>query len=135
MFDAQTAVSSACFAALDGSTDVTTLADVWQNPPEDTQPTVKGLVVVGLVSLDASDVKGGGFEKATIEIRTYVRQPDATRLYAVNAAVRGAIEDQALTATGADIGRPVFLGAEPGLLDDGKTYYDQLKFEMFVQAA
>lgn len=135
MIDMQSAVQAAIFGALEGSTEVTGLGDVWQNAPEDTQPITKGLVIIGLVSLDASETKDGGFEKATVPVFTYMRQPDATQLYALNTAVRNAIEGQPITATGADIGKPVFLGASPELMEDGETYFDKLMFEMFVQAA
>jgi hypothetical protein len=133
MIDAQTAVQSAVFTALNGDASVTDLADVWQNPPEDTQPGAKGLVILGLVSLAAGELKSGDLDTATISIFTQVRKPDATVLYALNSAVRNSLEGQVLTATGATLGDVVFLSADPKLLEDGQTYEDELKFEMFVQ--
>jgi hypothetical protein len=135
MIDFQTAVSSAVFTALNSAAAVTALADVWQNAPEDTQPIGTGLAIVGLVALDADETKDGGFEKATIPVFTYMRQSDATKLYALNAAVRGALEGQIITAAGAAIGKPVFLDADPELMEDGETYFDKLRFEMWVQPA
>lgn len=135
MIDAQSAVQLAVFTALEGATDVTDLADVWQNPPEDTQPGEKGLVIIGLVSLAAADLKSGDLDSATVSVFTQMRKADARVLYALNTAVRAAIEDQALTAPGASLGRPVFLSADPHLMDDGQTYEDELRFEFFVQAA
>lgn len=135
MIDFQTAVQVGVFAALNGAVTVTNLADVWQNAPEDTQPDEKGLVIVGPISLDAADTKDGGFEKATLAIFTYVRQPDITTLYALNSAVRSALQGQTLTAPGAELGPPVFLGADPNMMEDGVTYFDQLRFELYVQEA
>ena len=133
MIDSQTAVQSAVFTALNSAASVTALADVWQNPPEDTQPGDKGLVILGLVSLQAGDLKSGDLDSATISIFTQVRKPDATVLYALNSAVRNALEGQTITAAGALIGSPVFLSADPKLMQDGQTYEDELRFEMFVQ--
>lgn len=135
MIDLQTAVQVALFTALNGAAGVTDIADVWQNVPEDTQPVDKGLVIIGPVSLDGSATKDGGLEKAKVPIFTEVRRPDITELYALNSAVRDAIDDQFIEAPGAELGRPIFLSAAPGLMDDGVTYFDMLLFEMFVQAA
>lgn len=135
MIDLQTAVSSGLFNALNGATPLTNLADVWQNPPEDADLVSKGLVIIGLVALSSPDAKDGGLEKATVPIFTYMRKPDAAALYAVNSAVRAAVEGQSIAATGAEIGRPVFISADPKLMEDGETYSDELLFEMFVQPA
>jgi hypothetical protein len=135
MIDLQTAVQEAVFTALEGSSGVTSLGDVWQNAPEDADLVAKGLVIIGLVALIAPEAKDGGFEKATVPVFTYVRRPDATELYALNSAVRTALEGQVITATGAELGRPVFLSADPELMEDGETYFDKLLFEMFVQPA
>jgi hypothetical protein len=133
MIDMQSAVQSAFFDALFASTGVTDLADVWQNAPEDADLVAKGLVIIGLVQLDASDTKDGGLQRATVPIFTYVRKPNATQLYALNTAVRNALEGQAVTAPGADLGRPMFVSADPELMDDGETYWDKLFFDVFVQ--
>jgi hypothetical protein len=135
MIDAQSAVQLAVFSALNAAGAVTDLAEVWQNPPEDTQPGDKGLVIIGLVSLVASDDKDGGFDRASVAIYTQIRKPDARVLYALNSAVRNALEGQLITAPGAEIGRPMFISADPKILEDGLTYEDQLTFEMYVQAA
>jgi hypothetical protein len=134
MIDAQSAVQEAVFTALNGAESVTDLADVWQNPPEDTQPGDKGLVILGLVSL-TTEIKGSTLDLATISVFTQVRKPDATVLYALNAAVRNALEGQVITASGATLGAPTFLSSNPALMADGKTYEDELKFEMLVQPA
>src|SRR4051812_15292372 len=109
MIDLQTAVQEAVFTALEGSSGVIALGDVWQNAPEDADLVAKGLVIIGLVALTAPEAKDGGFEKATVPVFTYMRRPDATELYALNSAVRSAIEGQVITAAGAELGRPVFL--------------------------
>jgi hypothetical protein len=46
---------------------------------------------------------------------------------------RNALEGQAVTAPGADLGRPMFVSADPELMDDGETYWDKLFFDVFVQ--
>lgn len=135
MIDSQGAVQLATFAALEAAASVTDLADVWQNPPEDTQPGTKGLVLIGLVSIEADLVKGNDYDKATVSIFTQVRKPDATALYALNLEVRNALDGQVVAAPGADISTPVFLSANPHLMDDGLTYEDELVFEMYVQPA
>jgi hypothetical protein len=134
MIDAQTAVHQAFFDALNNAIAVTTVADVWQNPPQEQQPVPKPLVVLGLVSLQGPEDKDGGMDSATIEIFTEVRQPDARALYALNKVVRNALEGQPITAAGADLSPPVFLAAEPVRLADGLTYQDKLTFSTFVQA-
>ena len=48
---------------------------------------------------------------------------------------RTALEAQPITASGAEISRPEFVSAEADLMDDGETYFDTLRFRMFVQAA
>jgi hypothetical protein len=111
------------------------LADVWQNPPEDTQPGQKGLVIIGLVVLDADQDMAGTIDKATISVFTQSRKPDTGELYALNSAVRNALDHQAMSASGAIISKPAFLSAEPKLMADGQTYEDELRFEMFVQSA
>lgn len=133
MIDFQAAVQQAVFAALNGSAAVTALADVWQNAPEDADLVGKGLVIVGLVAIDAPLDKDLGFEKATVPVFTYMRRPDATELYALNSAVRNALENQPVSAAGAEVSAPAFLGADPDLMEDGETYFDKLLFEMFVQ--
>jgi hypothetical protein len=85
MIDSQSAVQLAVFSALNAAAPVTALADVWQNPPENTQPGQKGLVIIGLVSLDADQDMAGTIDKATISVFTQSRKPDARELYALNA--------------------------------------------------
>lgn len=135
MIDSQSAVQLAFFSALNASTAVTALADVWQNPPENTQPVAKGLVIIGLVSLDANLDFGGSVDKATISIFAQMRQPDARSLYALNTAVRNALHGQPVTAAGAKLSNPVFISAAPTAMEDGQTYEDELQFEVFVQSA
>jgi hypothetical protein len=135
MIDSQSAVQLAVFAALDAATSVTTLADVWQNPPENTNPVTKGLVIIGLVQLDADQDMAGTIDQATISVFTQVRKTDARELYALNAAVRVALDGQSITASGAIISKPSFLSADPKMLADGQTYEDELRFQMFVQPA
>jgi hypothetical protein len=133
MIDAQSAVQLAVYSKLNTTSAVTAVADVWQNPPENSQPKPKGLVIIGLVSLDADQDKSLGIDRAIISVFTQLRTTDARNLYALNAAVRNALDGQAVTASGATISHPQFLSADPHLMEDGQTYEDELKFEMFVQ--
>lgn len=135
MIDSQSAVQLAVFSALDGDASVTALADVWQDPPENSQPGAKGLVIIGLVSLDADQNMGGTIDKATVSVFTQVRKSDAQQLYALNAAVRNALDGQTMTASGAIVSNAQFLSADPKLMEDGVTYEDELQFTMFVQPA
>lgn len=135
MIDSQSAVQDGAFAALNADAGVTDLADVWQNPPEDTQPGDKGLVIIGLVSLQNEGGKDSDLDRAVFSVFTQVRKPDARILYAINLAVRGALEGQELIVAGVTMDQPVFLSADPHLLEDGVTYEDQLKFETYVQPA
>ena len=135
MIDSQSAVQLATFSALNAATAVTDIADVWQNPPENTQPGAKGLVIVGLVSLDADQDMSGTIDKASVSIFTQIRKPDATQLYALNAAVRNALDGQTITASGAIVSNAQFISADPKLMEDGQTYEDELRFEMWVQPA
>jgi hypothetical protein len=135
MIDSQSAVSAAVYSALNGNAAVGELAEVWQNPPEDTQPGDKGLVLVGLVSVSAEDPQDELLDRATFEVETYVRKPDARVLYALNFTVRSALSGQALAIDGALLSAAVFLSADPQLMEDGVTYADRLRFETFVQPA
>ena len=132
MIDSASAVQQASFATLNGATAVTDLAEVWQSPPEDSQPP---LVLIGDVSLEPIGGKDGGLDRATFEIVTLVRQPDQTALFALQMAVRNALDDQAITATGALISNPSFLSADVELLEDGETYMGTQRFETIVQPA
>jgi hypothetical protein len=132
MIDSASAVQQASFAALNGATAVTDLAEVWQSPPEDSQPP---LVLIGDVSLEPIGGKDGGLDRATFEIVTLVRQPDQTALFALQMAVRNALDEQTITATGALISNPVFLSAEVEMLEDGETYMGTQRFETIVQPA
>lgn len=135
MIDSRTAAQSAFYSALDGAAAVTALADVWQNPPEGTEPGAKGLVITGLASVENIAGKDGGLDEVTIDILTIVRKPDVTELYALSSAVRNALEAQAVSASGALLSKPEFLSAEPDQLDDGETYIDTLRFRTIVQSA
>jgi len=129
MIDAATAVQEALYAALNVS-GVTDLAPVWQNPPEGTDPPV---VVIGNVSLEPIGGKDGGFDKATADVLTFVRQPDQTVLFALQTAVRNQVDGAQLTAPGAVLSAPVMTSSEVEMMDDGETYMGTQRFEVFVQ--
>ena len=132
MIDSASAVQEASFAALNGASAVTNLAEVWQAPPEDSQPP---LVLIGDVVLEPIGGKDGGLDRATFEIVTLIRQPDQTALFALQMAVRNALDGQSITATGALLSEPSFLTSEVELLEDGETYMGTQRFETIVQPA
>jgi hypothetical protein len=131
MIDAATAVQEALYAALNVSA-VTALAPVWQNPPEGTDPPV---VVIGYISLEPIGGKDGGLDKATVDVLTFVREPDQTNLFALQSAVRDQLDGQSIASTGALLSRPVQTTSEVELMDDGETYLGTQRFETFVQPA
>ena len=131
MIDAATAVQEALFAALN-VTAVTDLAPVWQNPPEGTNPPV---VVIGNISLEPVGGKDGDLDRATADVLTFIRQPDQTVLFALQAAVRSQVDGQALTASGALLSAPVMTSSEVEMMDDGETYMGTQRFDIFVQPA
>lgn len=136
MIDSRTAAHQAVYAALSGTAAITDGADVWSHPEEDTEPTEdKDLILVGLASMTNAGGKDGGFDDVSIDVLVQVRKPDMTELYARSSQVRNALEGQAIAAEGAEISRPEFLSAEADLMDDGETYFDTLRFRMFVQPA
>lgn len=135
MIDSRTAAQVALFTALNAASAVTDIADVWQNPPENTEPGTKGLVITGLASAENIGGKDGGLDEVTIDILTLVRDPDVTSLYALSSAVRNAIEAQAVVAPGAEVSPPEFVSADPDQLEDGVTLIDTLRFRTIVQPA
>lgn len=131
MIDAATAVQLAFYTALNVPA-VTDLAPVWQNPPEGTNPPV---VVIGNVSLEPIGGKDGGLDRATVDVLTFIRQPDQTVLFALQAAVRDQLDGQPVSASGALLSDPVMNSSEIDMMDDGETYMGTQRFETFVQPA
>ena len=134
MIDSRTAAQVAIYSALN-VVALTDQADVWQDAPEGTEPSPRGLVVIGLASISNMAGKDGGFDEVTIDVLAYLRKPDATAIYALSTSVRNLIEGQPMTAAGAAISRPEFVSAEAEQWPDGETYQDRLTFRMFVQSA
>lgn len=136
MIDSRAAVHKAVYAALSAAGAIAAVADVWGHPEEGTEPTEdKGLVLIGLASASNEAAKDGDLDEVTLDILTYIRKPDQTELYALSSLVRNVLEGQAVTAAGALISAPEFVSAEADLMDDGETYFDSLRFRMFVQPA
>ena len=136
MIDSRTATQKAFFAALNGNAAVTTGADVWAPPPEGTEATpTKDVVIIGLASVANAGGKDGDFDDVEIEVRVFARKPDPTQLYARSNAVRSALEGQSIAATGALLSQPEFLSADSDMMDDGETFFDLLRFRIFVQPA
>lgn len=131
MIDAATAVQMAFYTALNVPA-VTDLAPVWQNPPEGTNPPV---VVIGNVSLEPIGGKDGGLDRATVDVLTFIRQPDQTVLFELQAAVRDQLDGQPVSTSGALLSDPVMNSSEIDMMDDGETYMGTQKFETFVQPA
>lgn len=138
MIDTASAVQKAIFAKLNGSAAVTNVAPVFQHVPEkdDSGDDVDlPLVIIGNVSLEPIGGKDGGLDRATFEVITFVREPDQTALFALQSAVRNALEDQPVTADGALISNPVFQASDAELMEDGETYQGTQRFEVIAQPA
>lgn len=131
MIDLAAATQSAVFAALNVSS-VTSIASLYQHVPEDTPPP---LVVIDDISMTPIGGKDGGLDRATVTIITEVRKPKRTALFALQSAVRGAVEYVPLSATGALFSLPEQTAQDAKLLDDGQTYQGTQTFEIFVQPA
>lgn len=131
MLDAAAAAQEAFYGGLNVAA-VTGLATVFQHPPEDTQPPV---VLIGSISLEPMGGKDGGLDRATVDIVTFVREPDQAMLFALQAAVRDMLDGQPVHAFAALLSDPVLLSAEVQLLEDGETYMGTQRFETIVQPA
>ena len=129
MPDLQTAVQDAFFAALNVAS-VTSLAPVTQHVPEDTQPPI---VIIGQIGLEPVGIKAGGFDHATVEIVTEARGPKRALLFAIQSAVRAALEGKPIAAVGVILSPPAFAGSDTDQLEDGVTYIGTQRFETFVQ--
>lgn len=129
MPDFATAVQNAFFAALNVPS-VTSLAPVMQHVPEDTAPPV---VIIDQIGLEPVEVKGGGFDHATVEIVTIYRGEKRADLFAIEAAVRAVLENKPITASGATLSNPVFAGHDVQRVEDGVTYIGTQRFETWVQ--
>jgi hypothetical protein len=131
MSDLLTATQTAVYNALNVSS-VTDLAPVTQHVIEDTEPP---LVIIGDVSFEPIGGKSGGLDRATVEIVTLYRGPKRTELFAIQTAVRNALDGQGITASGALLSDPVFVSSDVEELEDGVTYMGTQRFETIVQPA
>lgn len=131
MSDLLTATQAAFFTALNVAS-VTSLAPVTQHVIEDTDPP---LVIIGDVSFEPMGGKDGGLDRATVEIVTLYRGSKRTELFAIQSAVRSALDNQTISASGADFSKPVYVSSEVEELEDGVTYMGTQRFEVIVQPA
>lgn len=132
MIDSTAAAQAAFYAALNGASAVTALAEVWGDaPPEDTQPP---LVIVDEIGIEPIGGKDGGLDRAEVKVVALVRTSRAD-LSALQSAIRNALEDQTITAAGASLSKPVVVSTDGGMQEDGVTYIGEQKFQTIVQAA
>lgn len=129
MIDLAAAVQTAVFAALDVPA-VTNLASLHQHVPENSVPP---LVIVDDISLAPIGGKDGGLDRATVTIVTVMRKPKRAVLYALQSAVRSALEYRTIAATGALFSQPEQTGQDTALLEDGETYQGTQTFDIIVQ--
>lgn len=131
MSDLLTATQTAIYTALNVA-PVTSLAPVTQHVIEDTDPP---LVIIGDVSFEPIGGKSGGLDRATVEVVTLYRGSKRTELFAIQTAVRNALDHQSVSASGALLSRPVFVSSEVEEMEDGVTYMGTQRFELIVQPA
>ena len=129
MTDILTATQNAFYAALN-VTGVTSLGTLVQHVPEDSNPP---LIIVGDISLEPLGGKDGGLDRAKVEIVTISRAPKRAILFAMQAAVRAALDGMPISATGATFSPPVQTASDGQLIEDGLTYIGTQQFETFVQ--
>ncbi|HEY0116287.1 MAG TPA: DUF3168 domain-containing protein [Allosphingosinicella sp.] len=129
--DVALAVQDGVFGALNVE-GVTDLAQVTQHVLEETDLP---LVVIGRIELTPEGGKGGGLDRASVEVLTYVREPRRAALYELQHAVRTALEGAQLVADGAELSPPELVSRDDGLLEDGQTYEGTQIFALYVQPA
>lgn len=129
MADILTATQNAFYAALN-VVGVTALGTLVQHVPEDSLPP---LIIVGDISLEPIGGKDGGLDRAKVEIVTISRAPKRAVLFAMQAAVRVALDGMPLTATGAIFSPAIMTASDGQLIEDGLTYVGTQQFETFVQ--
>ena len=131
MIDAAVAVQEGFYAALSVPA-VTDIAPVMQHVPDGTKPP---LVRIGTIELSPEGGKGGGLDRATVQVLTYRREPSRAALYALMSVVRTALDGVEIAAAGAVLSPPEFEGQSDDLLEDGQTYEGTQIFSCFVQPA
>jgi hypothetical protein len=126
------ATCDAFFAALNAAIDPS-MAAVRQELDENQQPPI---VLVG--DMDGSP-RGGKFEIAdllTIDVATVYRGSQGKRgLLAIMWANRLALQNQTLSADGAQFSSVAWRGGDTARLPDGVTFVGLQQFEVFVEPA
>jgi hypothetical protein len=77
--------------------------------------------------------KDDGLERIGFEVECFYRGPGRKGLFAIMAAVKAALKDQALDQSAADISTPNFVSQSDELMEDGITYYGIMSFEVLAQ--
>jgi hypothetical protein len=140
MFDGASAVQAAAYTALNVAALAGSAATVWAHLPEveegaDPLAGEQSIVLVHDIALTPMGGKDGGLDQASLEIVTFIRQPDRSALSALQARVRDLLENGPFVAAGAILSQPVQVSAEGTLWEDGATYQGTQRFELFAQPA
>jgi hypothetical protein len=131
MSDLLTATQTAFYTALNVE-DMTDLSPVTQHVIEDTDPP---LTIIGDVSFEPIGGKDGGLDRATVEIVSIYRGSKRTDLFAIQAKARSLLDNQPISASGAEFSKPVFVSSDVEEMEDGVTYVGTQRFEVIVQPA
>ena len=132
MIDLISATASAVFAALQDAIDPA-MATVTQHVLEDQAPP---LIVIGAIDSENQAGKGEQLERITIEIQSIFRGEGRSKLLAMMAAVRDALDGQRITASGVSFDTPRYLSASASdVAPDGVTYAGITQFEIFAEPA
>lgn len=137
MADLKLAAQDAVFDKLTAATALTTLLGganrIWQHPPDELDPPY---VIIADMSASPIGGKDGGFDRIEFDIVSVIAKPGREHLTPIQAAVRAALEAQALTPpAGVELTRPEFEGDEDQILDDGITYVGTQRFSLVAQPA
>jgi hypothetical protein len=126
MISLSDAVHTAVYARLAAGV---TLATVYAIAPEGTQPPVVIIAdAVGTVEVE-------GLERFEVRIASIVSGASKKSLFALMLEIQTALENVSLTFTGAVLSRPVFLGSDDRLGDDGLALIGEQRFLVFAQPA
>lgn len=127
MADTRQALLEALFTALNGNVG----APVYSSVPDNTAPPV---VIIDQLSAENIGGKGSPLDQYSVEIVTVVKAKSREPLNTVMAAIRTALEDQTITATGYSFSRPAFLTADESMIDDG-VMIGRSRFQVIAQTA
>ncbi len=136
MIDLLQGAQDAVFAALkpiELDPAMPTGTGVFQHVPEATQPPI---IAIGALTSDSDDEHGDQVETITVEIHSIWRGPGRAPLLAMMHAVRTALDNQQIAASGIAFERPRYQkAAASDVMEDGLTYVGLTVFEFTAEPA